>query len=211
MRARDVMSESVFSVSADATALDAAQLFVNCRVSALPVVDPAGSILGIVTKADLMWPQGQERQARMVVDVMTHEVVIAAEDTPLAELARLMSEHAVKRLPIVRNGRVVGMVSRTDLLRALIALESGHDQRGPRGERDQQLRHDIAAACRGRSWSRAQQLDVVVSRGIAHLWGIAPSVLVRKAYEVAAENVPGVKAVKMHMHIVPPSGARVGL
>jgi CBS domain-containing protein len=211
MRARDVMSESVFSVSADGTVLDAARLFVNCRVSALPVVDQAGSMLGIVTKADLMRPQPEERPARMIVDVMTHEVVIAAEDTPLAELARLMSEHAVKRLPIVRNGRVVGMVSRTDLLRALIALESGHDERGPRGERDQQLRHDVTAACRGRSWSRAQQVDVVVSRGIAHLWGIAPSDLVRKAYQVAAENVPGVKAVKMHMHIVPPPEARVGL
>jgi CBS domain-containing protein len=211
MRARDVMSEGVFSVSTDATALDAAKLFVNCRVSALPVVDQAGVMLGIVTKADLMRPSRKERPAHMIVDVMTHEVVVAAEDTPLAELARLMSEHAVKRLPIVRNGRVVGIVSRTDLLRALIALESGHDEAGPQCERDQRLRQDIAGACRGRSWSRAQQVDVVVSRGVAHLWGIAPSDLVRKAYQVAAENVPGVKAVKMHMHIVPPSGARIGL
>ena len=58
---------------------------------------------------------------------------------------------------------------------------------------------------------RAQQVDVVVSHGVAHLWGIAPSDLVRKAYEVAAENVPGVKSVRMHMHIEPPTGVRIGL
>lgn len=232
MRARDVMPDAVFTVSADATVLDAAKLFVNCHVSALPVVDQTGLMLGIVSEADLVRPQPEDgatshilasaasspqsaaeslSRARKVSDVMMHDVVVAAEDTPLAELARLMSEHRVKRLPIVRNGRVVGMVSRTDLLRALIALENDQEETGPRCERDERLRREIAAACRGRNWSRAQQLDVVVSRGVAHLWGIAPSDLVRKAYQVAAENVPGVKAVKMHMHIVPPTGPRIGL
>ena len=216
MHARDVMSDGVFSISADATVIEAAKLFVNCRVSALPVVDETGFLLGIVSKADLMRPRRESaanslKPARKVVDIMTRDVVVAAENTPLAELARLMSEHGVKRLPILCNGHVVGIVSRTDLLRALIALECGHAETDGRCERDQRLRQAIGAACRGRSWSRAQQLDVVVSRGVAHLWGTAPSELVRKAYQVAAENVPGVKAVKMHMHIVPPVGVRIGL
>jgi CBS domain-containing protein len=232
MRARDVMSDGVMSVLADATVLDAAKLFVNCRVSALPVVDEAGVMLGIVSEADLVRAQPGDdaahhvlaaaadsplaaaeslRRVRKVADVMTRDVVYAAEDTPLTELARLMSDHNVKRLPIVRNGCVVGIASRTDLLRALIALESAHDETGPRFDRDRQLRTEIAAACRGRSWATAERVDVVVSRGVAHLWGVAPSDVVRKAYEVATENVPGVRKVEMHMHVVPPARGRIGL
>jgi len=232
MRARDVMSDGVMSVAADATVLDAAKLFVNCNVSALPVVDPAGVMIGIVCEADVVRPRpncavagpvlacaARSPQAAAeslrhpcrIVDVMTRDVVFADEDTPLTELARLMSEHNVKRLPIVRNGCVAGIVSRTDLLRALIALESAHDEAGPRFDRDQQLRTEIAAACRGRSWAKAQKVDIVVSHGVAHLWGVAPSDMVRKAYEVATENVPGVRKVEMHMHVVPPEPARIGL
>jgi CBS domain-containing protein len=231
MRARDVMSEGVMSISADATVLDAAKLFVNCQVSALPVIDDAGMMIGILSEADLMRRPGDGgtdhvlacaaasppaaadslRHRRTVVQVMTRDVVLADEDTPLTELARLMSQRNVKRLPVVRNGCVVGIVSRTDLLRALIALESAHDEAGPRFDRDRQLRSKIAAACRGRSWATAQKVDVVVSHGVAHLWGVAPSDMVRKAYEVATGNVPGVKKVEMHMHVVPPGPARIGL
>jgi CBS-domain-containing membrane protein len=226
------MSEGVMSVSADATVLDAATLFVNCQVSTLPVVDRAGTMLGILSEADLVGPRTAGvpgghvvafaasdpqaaaeslRRKRNVAEVMTRAVVYAAEDTPLSELARLMCEHNVKRLPIVRNGCVVGIVSRTDLLRALMALESARDESGGRFDRDQQLRTEIAAACRGRSWATAQKVDIVVNRGVAHLWGVAPSDMVRKAYAVATENVPGVKKVEMHMHVVPPAGARIGL
>jgi CBS-domain-containing membrane protein len=230
MRAKDVMSDGVMSVAADATLLEAAKLLVNCRVSAMPVVDRAGIMIGILSEADLLRPAGDGRPqlldraardpdgaaddmkagTRKVADVMTGEVVSAGEDTPLAQLARLMTDHAVKRLPILRDGSVVGIVSRADLLRGLIALESGPDG-DVKFSRDEQLRREVSAACRGRSWSLAQRLDVVVSRGVAHLWGIAPSELVRKAYRAAAENVPGIKAVEVHMHIVPPQATRVGL
>src|SRR5579871_229381 len=161
MRARDVMSDGVLSVSADATVLDAVKLLVNCHVSALPVVDETGTMLGIVSEADLIRLQPGDawlRRGRKVVDVMTHPVVSATEDTPLDELARLMTEHRIKRLPIVRDRSVVGIVSRVDLLRALIALESAHGESKARFDRDQQLRTEIAAACRGRSWAQAQKV-----------------------------------------------------
>jgi CBS domain-containing protein len=217
MQARDVMSDGVMSVSADATLLDAARLLVDCHVSALPVVNDAGLMLGIVSEADLVRPQpgdsaaGWLRRGAKVADVMTHHVVCAGEDTPLAELGRLMSAHRVKRLPIVRDGSVVGIVTRRDLLRALVALEGPDDESGRHLDRDQQLRSEIAAACRGRSWAKAQEVDIVVSRGVAHLWGVAPSDMVRKAYEVATGNIPGVKKVQMHMHVVPPPALRIGL
>jgi CBS domain-containing protein len=233
MRAQDIMSDGVLSVAADATLLEAAKLLVNCRISAMPVVNDAGVMIGIVSETDLVRAQHPERppqhplasiagdpqaaaaavraSSRKVADVMTRDVLVATEDTPLTELARLMMERRVRRLPIVRNGAVVGIVSHIDLLRALIALESPHDKDSAKFSRDGQLRKEIAAACNGRSWSLAKQLDVVVRQGVAHLWGIAPSDMVRKAYRVAAENVPGVKGVEVHMHVVPPAATRVGL
>jgi Mg/Co/Ni transporter MgtE len=202
-------------------------------VSAAPVVDTRDTVLGMVSEADLVQPYPGERddedlisvaaadlaaasgtirsKTHKVADVMTREVVVAAEDTPLSELARLMTDHAVKCLPIVRNGKVVGIVSRTDVLRALVALDPNRDKDTAKFSRDERLRREIAAACRGRSWSKANGVDVLVDHGVAHLWGIAPSEMVRRAYRAAAENVPGVKAVEVHMHIVPPPALRVGL
>ena len=223
MQARDVMSDGVVSISKDATVLEAATQLLNCHVSAMPVTDDSGAMIGIVSEADLIRPppgdpahlisriadspdeaaQVMRSTDRRLADVMTQDVVVASEDTPLAQLAQLMTDKAVKRLPIVRDGKVVGIVSRIDLLRALVALNADDDASGARYSRDQQLRQEIAAACTGRVWSQASRLDVVVHRGVAHLWGIAPSEMVRKAYQVAAESVPGVKAVELHMHVIP--------
>lgn len=217
MQARDVMSDGVLSVGADASVLEAARLLVNCRVSAMPVVDGAGIMTGIVSEADLMGDAedyiapGDGRPARKVADVMTRDVVTASEDMPLSQIAGLMKGHNIKRIPILRNGAVVGIVSRVDILRGLISLSAGVNGSHPAFRRDEELRREIYAACQGRSWSRAKQVDVVVSGGVAHLWGVAPTDLVREAYRAAAENVPGVKTVEVHMHIVPPSATRVGL
>jgi CBS domain-containing protein len=222
MQARDVMSDGVVSISKDATVLEAATRFLNCHVSAMPVTDDSGTMIGIVSEADLIRPppgdlahllariaDSPDAAARIMrstdrtlADVMTQDVVVASEDTPLAELARLMTDNAVKRLPIVRDGKVVGIVSRIDLLRALVALNADDEKSGARYSRDQQLRQEIAALCAGRAWSQASRLDVVVHRGVAHLWGTAPSEMVRKAYQSAAQSVPGVKAVELHMHVI---------
>ena len=217
MRAKDVMSQGVLSVASDASVLEAARLLVNCRVSAMPVVDEAGIMTGIVSEADLMGDAEDyvaakgDRSARKVADVMTPDVVTASEDTPIAQIAALMKAHGIKRMPILRNGSVVGIVSRVDILRGLISLSRDGDtpRRALRG--DEELRRDIYAACQGRSWSQARQVDVVVNGGVAHLWGVAPNPLVCQAYRAAAENVPGVRTVEVHMHVVPPPATRVGL
>jgi CBS domain-containing protein len=217
MKAKDVMSDGVLSVGADASVLEAARLLVNCRVSAMPVVDSSGIMTGIVSEADLMSDAEDYvapragRPTRKVADVMTRDVVTASEDTPLAQVAGLMKSRNIKRIPILRNGAVVGIVSRVDILRGLISLSVETNGAHPAFQRDEELRREIYAACQGRSWSQAKQVDVVVSGGTAHLWGVAPTDLVRQAYRAAAENVPGVKTVEVHMHIVPPSAIRVGL
>jgi len=204
-------------VGADASVLEAARLLVNCRVSAMPVVDGSGIMTGIVSEADLMGDAedyvlpGDGRSSRKVADVMTCDVVTASEDTPLSRIAALMKERNIKRVPILRNGAVVGVVSRVDILRGLISLSAIASGTHPAFRRDDELRREIYAACQGRSWSQAKQVDVVVSGGVAHLWGVAPTDLVREACRAAVENVPGVKTVKVHMHIVPPPVTRVGL
>jgi CBS domain-containing protein len=109
MRAKDVMSDGVLSVDAEASVLEAAMLLVNCRVSAMPVVDAAGIMVGIVSEADLMadakdyLAARDSRPTRKVADVMTRDVVTASEDTPIAEVAGLMKERNIKRIPILGN------------------------------------------------------------------------------------------------------------
>ena len=149
-----------------------------------------------------------------VTEVMTKPVVCVEEDTPLCDVAQLMLDTGIKRVPVRRGSAVIGIVSRIDLVRALISRRSANQASSATCfpmHADNQLRRDIENAVCGRSWSLAKRADVVVQDGIAHLWGVVPSDLVRKAYCIAAENVPGVKAVESHMHVVPPSPVRLGL
>lgn len=216
LKAKDVMSDGVLSVSADATVLEAAKLLINCRVSAMPVVDEDGTLAGIVSEADVIgdtqdYVGANGAEPRRVAEVMTRDVVTAPEEASLDQLAGLMKTRNIKRIPILKDGAVVGIVSRVDVLRGLISLSGDDDVVAATLRRDKDLRRKVYAACHGRSWSQARQVDVVVSGGIAHLWGVAPTDLVRKAYRAAAENVPGVEGVQVHMHVVAPPAVRLGL
>jgi CBS domain-containing protein len=238
MRAKDVMSDGVMSISADATVFEAASLLVNAQVSAMPVVDEQGTMVGIVSEADLLdrgaaggaiHRNGVLKQladqitsageyvranSQHVTDVMTTPVVCVEEDTLLSDVARLMLDTGIKRVPVRRGPTVVGIVSRIDLVRALICRQSGNQAESmpcAPMHADAELKRDIESAVRGRSWSLARRADVIVQDGVAHLWGVVPSDLVRQAYRIAVENVPGVKAVQNHMHVVAPSPVRLGL
>ncbi|HTR83276.1 MAG TPA: CBS domain-containing protein [Reyranella sp.] len=228
MRAKDMMSTGVLSVKSDATVYQAAELLANSRVSAMPVLDDAGFMVGIVSEADLIERVGMSTAAEVpglmrrvaddmnaaaayvranstrIVDIMTRDVVTAPEDATLSDVARLMMERKVKRVPILRGRSVVGIVSRVDLLQALISCRPG-EQPAAEGEApavDGVLRREVEATVRGRVWSLARNADVVVKDSVVHLWGVVPNEMVRRAYQVAAENVSGVKGVEMHMHVV---------
>ena len=142
-------------------------------------------------------------KSQRVVDVMTRNVITANENTPLGEIADLMARHKVKRIPILRDRSVVGMVSRADLLQGLISLGSGlRTQRQTTAQSaDERLRQSVLADVHGQSWSSSRRCDVVVIGGVVHLWGMAPNDAVRSAYIEAAKRIPGVKGIESHMHV----------
>ena len=226
MRAADVMSRCVVSISSDSTIFEAAELLVSMHFSALPVVDGSGKIVGIVSEADLMrrpeigtaphhsWlsrmlADGGQAAAeyvsfnsRRVADVMTKKVISVQQDATLGEIAETMAKHKVKRVPVLHDNLVVGIVSRSNLLQALMSREPAG---GAAGASDEELRRNVMAAVDKQPWSSAWPTNVMVNSGVVHLWGFVSSNAVLSAYRVAAENVPGVKKVKNHMRPVPSS------
>ena len=226
MRAKDVMSNGVISIMADATVFEAAELLVGAQVSAVPVLDSTATIVGIVSEADLIrraeigtaphksWllrmladdfttaSEYVHSHSRRVKDVMTKAVITTTEDATLGEVAELMAKHNVKRIPVVRDGTLAGIVSRSNLLQALMWREPKTVESG---QPDEELRHQVLEAVQKHSWASSGLTNVFVSESVVHLWGYVPNVAIHKAYRVAAENVPGVRAVKNHMRTMPAS------
>lgn len=226
MRARQVMTRPVHTVPADASVYDAAQVLLNAGISAAPVVDADGKMLGIVSEADLMyrteigtvpgksWLQRLladdaamardyiRAHSHRVADVMTKNVVTADERTSLGDIAALMQRHRVKRVPILSKGRLVGVISRANLLQGLLAREPSPSEESAS---DDKLRSVVMAEFAKHGWSSSSQpTNVVVENGVAHLWGYVGSTTIKDAYRIAAENVSGVQRVENHMNILPP-------
>ena len=226
MRARDVMTEEVVRIGINESVFDAAELLLGARVSAAPVVDDKGAVVGIVSEADLIrraeidttakksWlarlmesetsaaDDFVAAHARRVADVMTREVVTASEDTTLRELVDLLERRKIKRIPVVREGILVGIVSRSDLLLALLSREP---DRPVAQSTDKTLRQAVVDTIEHRPWTSKWPTNVLASDGVVHLWGFVEGEEVRKAYRVAAENVPGVRRVKNHLRVLPAS------
>ena len=224
MQVRDVMTANVISVPAQATILEAARTMLRNRVSGLPVVDAQGQLVGMVTEGDFLrrseigterrrpkWLEfvlGPGRMAedyvraagRKVEDVMTRDPITVGEDDDLQIIVELMERRRVKRLPVLRNGTIVGIVSRANLMRALVRLAQSSEE-APAGG-DAALRERISAAFAAQPW--APQVSVVVKDSIAELWGTITDERERQACIVTAENVAGVRAVHDHLIWVEP-------
>lgn len=225
MLAKRVMTKPVVVVAADASVYNAAEILLGARITAAPVVDADGTLVGIVSEADLMhrpeiatvpgrsWlnrllsdDAGLARDfvrshSHRVADVMTRKVVTAGEQTTLKEIATLMERHRVKRIPIVRDGKVVGIVSRGNLLQGLLARQPASPDDDAA---DEKVRAAVAAAIARQAWATAWPIDVVLQDGVVHLWGIVGSPTIRTACQVAAEEVRGVTRVVNHIVLVPP-------
>jgi CBS domain-containing protein len=216
MKARDVMVSPVITVRPSASVKEVAQILLTSHVSALPVVDDAGRLVGLVSEGDLMrradlgtqrhrawWlaalfaeDEGLAREyvkahGRKVSDVMTKRVITAAPDTSLNEIAGLLEKHSIKRVPIVEDGAIVGIVSRANLIQALATGRNALDIPVP----DARLRDDILAHLRLQPWAHTSLLNVTVNDGIVDIWGITQSEAEKEALRVAAESMPGVRAV----------------
>ncbi|MBL6614988.1 MAG: CBS domain-containing protein [Reyranella sp.] len=223
MHASQVMTRSVVTVPADATVYAAADILLGARISAAPVVDADGRMVGIVSEADLMnrpesgtvpaksWLQrllaDEARLARdyvrshshHVADVMTRKVVTADERTPLQEIAALMQRNHVKRVPVVRDGKVIGIVSRANLLQGLLAREPYPATSLPS---DDAMRTEVSRALDSHRWANGIS-NIVVDGGVVNLWGYVDSTAAKEAIRVATENVAGVRRVVNNVVVTP--------
>ena len=223
MRARDVMVRAVVTTSSDTTVEQLARLMINLRISGVPVMDRDGRLVGIVTEGDLLRrvETGTERHrprwsepfssnsrlaaeyikshAKRVADIMTREVFSVEELATLGEIADLLETNHIKRVPVIHDGKIVGIVSRADLLKVLASggTKTTHD------EQDRTIRAQLLAELREQKWADASEGRVVVSDGVVHLWGIVGSEDERRALHIAAENTPGVRGIEDHTEFAP--------
>lgn len=219
MRARDIMTKTVISVTPQTSVVEAAALMVGKRISAVPVISD-GAVVGIVSEADLLhrYELGTQRDAAprswwrrifesdssswsyvqahamKVRDVMTPRVVTLDEDTPIADIAALFEKHKIKQAPVVKSGAAVGIVSRADFMRALVARAKPLRKPRPRG--DAALLRALLAELDSQPWWRPDRCKVAVSHGIVTFSGEIDDAQEKVAARVAAENIPGVQGVE---------------
>ena len=225
MQAKDIMTTSVISVPLEGQIEDAVRLMLDHNISALPVVDAEGDLKGLVSEGDLMrrvretdgprrswWLEifgGTSNTARdfvklksnRVEDVMTRDVVSVEEDTTVARIARLLEKHRIKRVPVLRSGQVVGIVSRANLLHALSALR---DRVLPEpSEDDRLLRVKVEKALKDVPGATVNLINYTVEDGTVTVWGVADSDFQENAIRVAVENLSGVRKVDVNMGRLP--------
>jgi CBS domain-containing protein len=226
MQAQDIMTKPVIFIGPDDTVARAIRVMLQNHISGLPVVDAAGCLVGMITEGDFLrrvetaterkrprWLEflaggGQlaseyvRTHARRVSDVMTADPVVVAEDAPLEDVVTLMEKRRIKRVPVVKDGKVVGIVSRANLLHALASVAG---EAAPAKVEDQVIRQWLLAELEQQSWAPSATLDVVVRDGVVDLWGTITDERTRQALIVAAENVPGVKRVNDHVAWIDPT------
>jgi CBS domain-containing protein len=222
--AKDIMTPSAVSVGLDSTVADVADVLISHGISGVPVLDN-GVLRGIVSEGDLLhrmeigtdtqprpwWRRLFEGNASVaadyikshsvhVADVMTGDVVTVTETTPVAEIIDLLERNRIRRVPVVRDGQVVGMVSRMDLVKAILVAGRSSD---PVNEHDDSRIHaEIMNALRSESWLSEESSSVTVKNGIVTFWGAYASEEERRATHILAENVAGVRAIDDHRTLV---------
>jgi CBS domain-containing protein len=217
MKAADVMATNVITVRLDTPVAKIAEVLLANRISAVPVVDDNDALVGIVSEGDLMHrvEAGTERRrswwlelltgkeilayefvkshARKAADVMTRAVVSVKPDTPLGDIASLLEKHRIKRVPVVSNGKIAGIVSRANLVQALVRL--GQANTTAASVDDLTLHNEILGQLRSKPWVDPSTINVVVNNGSVELWGIVDSESEKNAIRVAVEVTPGVRQV----------------
>ena len=217
MKAKDIMTSRVVSVEADIPILQAVRIMLQRRVSGLPVVDKDGHLVGIITEGDFLrraetgtqrrrprWLEflvGPGRLAaeytrshgRKVGEVMTRDPVTVTEHTALEDIVKLMEKRQIKRVPVVLGPYVVGIVSRANLLHALASVAR---EAKPAEQADEAIRARLVEELEKQPWAPVAVINPIVRNGVVELWGTITDERERQALVVAAENIPGVKAVR---------------
>ncbi len=223
MDARDIMTRSVATVRADTPVTTVAALLLSKGISGVPVVDDDNRVLGMVSEGDLVqrpetgttprrswWLDllaDTEGQARDYIkhhglragQVMSRPVISVVEGTDASEIAALLDRRKIKRVPVVRNGTLVGIVSRADIVRALVGAAARETATHATGDRA--IREALEARAKAEPWANAMFVNFAVENGTVEIAGLVRSDAERQALCVLAERVPGVKAVRDHLTV----------
>jgi CBS domain-containing protein len=216
MKVADIMTRTPLAVRMDATLLEAATIMVQSRVSGLPVIDEEGSLVGMISEGDLirraeLGTTGRPASRLLtflspgrvahdyvrthglsVSEVMSGNVIWVSPDASLADVAEAMETHQVKRLPVMKDGRLIGIVSRADLLRVLVQLLG---EREVPAISDIEIRSRVLAEIEKEKWAPRTNVDATVKDGIVELRGAVTDDRERVGLRVICENTPGVRGV----------------
>lgn len=225
MKVREIMTRDVVTVGLGTPVTDIASLLIRRRISAVPVVTSENYVVGVVTESDLFRRAevGTEPRRSWLLelfadrdalahefarvhgqsagDVMARPVIAVKDDADIAEVARLLDAHKIKRVPILRDRKLVGIVSRADIVRALVRREPAQQQHTKPD--DGAIQKVLRGEMRKQPWLNTAYICVVVENGIVEFSGLIDSEDQRRALRVLAQAVPGVRKVSDHLFIVP--------
>lgn len=228
----EIMTRDVVTVTTDTTVAEVARLFSEKKVSGVPVLDKHGAVAGVVSEADLLhraeirterrhawWSALFEtdtslarefvRQgARKVSDIMNTNLITVAENATLASAAELLDKHRIKRLVVLRGDKLAGIISRADIVRAIVKTSQAKAGTTSATGSDDAIRQTLLDRMADASWAKVQLVNTHVRDGVVELTGFVGSEAQKQALRVLAENTPGVELVRDHLRIyVPPIGA----
>jgi len=230
MRAEDVMTRDVIAIDPNATVLEAARVMLQHHISGLPVIGKEGKLVGVLSEGDFLrrretrterrrsrWLEFLMGPGRMAADyshshgskvseVMTAEAQTVNETAPLEDIVELMERKRIKRVPVMCGDQVVGIITRSNLMQAMVSLAR---EAPPAAADDAAIRRQLLAEIEKQEWAPAATANVVVRDGVVELWGMIVDERQRDALKVAAENIPGVKAVKDHLVWIEPTSGVV--
>ena len=226
MKAQDVMTRDVITIDPDSTVLQAARLMLQHHVSGLPVVDGNRNLVGVLSEGDFLRRRETKTERRRsrwleflmgpgriaaeyshshgskVSEVMSTDVQSVEQDTALEDIVELMERKRIKRVPVLCGGQLVGIVTRSNLMHAMVSLAR---MAQPASKDDSAIREKLLAEMQHEKWAPLATVDIVVHEGMVELWGVIVDERQRTALKVAAENIPGVKAVIDHLVWVEPT------
>jgi len=225
MKAEDVMTREVISIDPDSTVLQAARLMLQHRISGLPVIDAKGKLVGVLSEGDFLRRREtntEKRRSRWleflmgpgriaaeythshgckVSEAMTQNPQTVAETASLEDIVELMEKHRIKRVPVLCGDEVVGIVTRSNLMRAMVSVARAVP---PTASDDTAIREQLMDEIQKAEWAPSATIEVMVRDGVVEYWGVIIDERQREALKVAAENIPGVTAVKDHLVWVEP-------
>lgn len=226
MNASDVMTRDVITIDPDSTVLQAARIMLQHRISGLPVVDSEGSLVGVLSEGDFLRRRETKTERRRsrwleflmgpgriaaeythshgskVSEVMTADVCTVDENAALEDIIELMEQRRIKRVPVMSGSTLVGIVTRSNLMHAMVSMARVTPKTA---KSDAEIREQLLAEMQKERWAPVAMTNVVVRDGVVELWGAVTDERQRAALKVAAENVPGVTAVKDHLVWVEPT------